>query len=154
MFTDVVSSIGRRSMGKHKGEQTKLAAPSGKIETPAGQKGPPAAPSDSPQATPERPPAQAKWDRAGRLTTLAASAAMVAAIGGVAGSLATTGPGAIWSIGAVAQTAQTAPSDAAPSHDWVASIDEQLVKLGNRFDRLERAQTDPAGRLAKLSERL
>lgn len=145
-------------MGKQKGDQAKAqareraGAASGNIETAAGQEGPPSAQSgaQAPHASPETKIAPSTWAHARRLAPLAASLALAAAVGGMAGSLATSGPGAIWSFGAVAQTAA---GDAGPSRGWVASINEQLLKLSGRFNRPEGAQVEPAATLARLSDR-
>ena len=106
------------------------------------------------------------WTRVRRLMPFAASIAIAAAAGAMAGSLATAGLNALWA-GAPAAT-QTA--DAKPLHDTIARINaelaalkstidnsgktanSQLTKLGDRFDRLERAQSEPVAKLAKLAE--
>lgn len=97
---------------------------------------------------------------------LAATIAIAAAVGGMAGSIATAGLGAIWPE----HPAQAASLDATPLRGSIARIDAelaqlkatidksdksanaQLVKLGDRFDRLERGQAEPAAKLAKLAE--
>ncbi|HEU5273733.1 MAG TPA: hypothetical protein VFU97_08735 [Xanthobacteraceae bacterium] len=145
-------------MGKQKADLSKPRerAASDKIETLTGQEGAPAAPS-APAAelhTPIKPKSKispSTWDKAGYFTTLAATIALAAGVGGVAGALTMSGPAGIWASGALAQTAA---AEATPSHDWVASIDEQFVKLSDRFDRLERAQAEPAARLAKLADKV
>ena len=104
--------------------------------------------------------------RARRFAPLAATIAIGAAVGAMAGSAATAGLGAIWSD----HSAQAADIEAAPLRDSIARIDAelaalkatldksdksanaQLARLGDRFDRLERGQAEPAARLAKLAE--
>jgi len=105
------------------------------------------------------------WARAQRLAPLAASIAIAAALGATAGLLATSGSGSAPAIQPVAQTA-----DARALRDQIArlhadiaalkaSIDTsaksasaQYIKLGDRLDRFEKAQAEPAARLAKLAE--
>ncbi|HUI96047.1 MAG TPA: hypothetical protein VLX44_09865 [Xanthobacteraceae bacterium] len=104
--------------------------------------------------------------RARRIPSLAATIAIAAAVGAMAGSIATAGLGAIWSD----HSAQAAAIDAAPLRDSIARIDAQLgvlktaldksdksatvqlARLGDRFDRLERGQAEPAAKLAKLAD--
>ena len=145
-------------MGKQKADLSKPRdrGASDKIETLTGQEGAPAAPSApaTEAHTPIKPKSKispSTWDKAGYFTTLAATIALAAGVGGMTGALTMTGPAGIWASGAVAQTAA---AEATPSHDWVASIDEQFVKLTDRFDRLERAQAEPAAKLAKLSDKI
>ena len=104
--------------------------------------------------------------RARRIPPLAATIAIAAAVGAMAGSIATAGLGAIWS----GHSAQAAAVDAAPLRDSIARINAelgvlkagldksdksasaQLVRLSDRFDRLERGQAEPAAKLAKLTD--
>jgi hypothetical protein len=104
--------------------------------------------------------------RARRIPPLAATIAIAAAVGAMAGSIATAGLGAIWS----GHSAQAAAVEAAPLRNSIARIDAevgvlkaaldksdksaaaQLVRLGDRFDRLERGQAEPAAKLAKLAD--
>ncbi len=104
--------------------------------------------------------------RARRVPPLAATIAIAAAVGAMAGSIATAGLGFIWSD----HSAQAAAADAAPLRDSIArlgaelgvlkatldksdrSATAQLVRLGDRFDRLERGQAEPAAKLAKLAD--
>jgi hypothetical protein len=113
-------------------------------------------------------PASTKWTRMTRLTPLAATIAIAAAVGAMAGSLATTGFGAIWAGEPAARTANA--GDARALKDSIARINAdvvalkgaidtsgkssnaQLMKLGDRLDRFERAQAEPAAKLAKLAE--
>jgi hypothetical protein len=103
------------------------------------------------------------WARARRLTPLAATIAIAAAVGAMAGSLATAGLGHLF-------TAAPQVADAGSLRDGVARLNTdlaalkaavdtsgraataQLTKLGDRFDRFERAQAEPTARLAKLAE--
>ncbi len=104
------------------------------------------------------------WARTRRRMPLAATIALAAAVGAMAGSIATAGLGALWSDG-------SAPSaGAGPLRNSIARLDAelaalkaaidtssksanaQIVKLGDRFDRLERAQAEPAAKLAKLAD--
>jgi hypothetical protein len=80
--------------------------------------------------------------------------------------MATAGLGAIWPEHSV----PAASPDAGPLRDSIARIDAalavlrstidksdksanaQLVRLGDRFERLERGQAEPAAKLAKLAE--
>jgi hypothetical protein len=105
------------------------------------------------------------WTRVRRLTPLAASIAIAAAAGAMAGSLATAGLGSLW-----ASTPATQTTDAKPLRDAIARINtdlaalkstidnsgktanSQLTKLSDRFDRMERAQSEPAAKLAKLAD--
>ncbi len=108
------------------------------------------------------------WARARRLTPLAASIAIAAAVGAMAGSMATTGLGRLWPGEPPARAASTdysrvlTDSIARINADVTAlkaavetsgrSANSQLVKLGDRLDRFERAQLEPAAKLAKLAE--
>jgi hypothetical protein len=102
--------------------------------------------------------------RARRLAPLAASIAIAAALGAMAGSFA-TGPGGQPASQPVAQSAdaRAAKEQVARLHAEIAalktSIDSsaksasaQLIKLGDRLDRFEKAQAEPTARLAKLAE--
>ena len=99
--------------------------------------------------------------QAQRLTPLAATITVAAAVGALTGSVATVGWGA---------PPPTAPLDARPVRDAIARVNADLValkaavdasgkasnsqfaKLGDRLDRVERAQAEPAARLAKLAD--
>ena len=105
------------------------------------------------------------WTKARRLMPLAATIAIAAAIGAMAGSIATAGLAHLWAGQPVAKT-----SNATPVKDAIARINadlaalkgaietsaksanSQFTKLGDRFDRIERAQAEPAAKLAKLAE--
>lgn len=102
--------------------------------------------------------------RARRLAPLAASIAIAAALGAMAGSLA-TGLGGQAASEPVAQSAdaRAAKGQVARLHAEIAalktSIDSsaksasaQLIKLGDRLDRFEKAQAEPISRLAKLAD--
>jgi hypothetical protein len=109
---------------------------------------------------------RSRWMK--RLTPLAATIAVAAAVGAMAGSIATTGFGQIWAAAPPAPTASA--GDARALKDSIARLNAELValkaaidtsgksansqflKLGDRLDRFERAQVDPALKLAKLAE--
>jgi len=106
--------------------------------------------------------------RATRTLPLAASIALAAVVGAIAGSLATSGLSGV--------TVRPSPVHAASSEDVRAlkesivrintemvalkaaidtsgkSTNVQYAKLGDRLDRFERAQVEPAAKLAKLTE--
>jgi hypothetical protein len=106
------------------------------------------------------------WTRVRRLLPFAASIAIAAAAGAMAGTLATAGLNALWA--GAPMTSQTA--DAKPLHDAIARLNAelaalksaidtsgktssaQLIKLSDRFDKYERAQAEPAAKLAKLTD--
>jgi hypothetical protein len=105
------------------------------------------------------------WTKARRLMPLAATIAIAAAIGAMAGSIATTGLTQLWAGQPVAKTANATPvkdAIARVNADIAAlkgaietsakSANSQFTKLGDRFDRIERAQAEPAAKLAKLAE--
>jgi hypothetical protein len=114
------------------------------------------------------PAATSTVRRAKRLMPLAATIAIAAAVGAMAGSIATAGFGRLWAGEPAAQTAST--DEARLLKDSIARINADLVslkaavdtsgrsstsqflKLGDRFDRFERAQAEPAAKLAKLAE--
>jgi hypothetical protein len=102
--------------------------------------------------------------RARRLAPLAATILIAAALGAMGGSLATA-PGGQTASEPVAQSAdaRAAKEQVARLHAEIAalktSIDSsaksasaQLIKLGDRLDRFEKAQAEPTARLAKLAE--
>jgi hypothetical protein len=105
------------------------------------------------------------WSKARRLMPLAATIAIAAAMGAMAGSLATTGLAHLWAGQPAAKAANATPvkdSIARINTDLAAlkgaiemsakSANSQFTKLGDRFDRIERAQAEPAAKLAKLAE--
>jgi hypothetical protein len=112
--------------------------------------------------------ASTTWARARRLTPLAASIALAVAVGAMAGSMATVGFGRPLAGDPPARVAGT--DDSRFLKDSIARINadvtalktavdtsgrsanSQLVKLGDRLDRFERAQVEPAAKLAKLAE--
>ena len=109
--------------------------------------------------------ASRSWSKARRLMPLAATIAIAAAIGAMAGSIATTGLAHLWVGQPAAKTANSTPvkdSIARINADLAAlkgaietsakSANSQFTKLGDRFDRIERAQAEPAAKLAKLAE--
>jgi hypothetical protein len=117
------------------------------------------------------PPAAARPSApARRLTPLAAgiAIAIAAAAGATAGAMATAGIGQLWAGEPPARVAST--DDSRFLKDSIArlntdvtalksavdtsgrSANTQLVKLGDRLDRFERAQAEPTAKLAKLAE--
>jgi hypothetical protein len=101
-------------------------------------------------------------ERARRLAPLAASLAIAAVLGAIAGSLATGLGGASEPV-AQSADARAVTQQVARLHAEIAalktSIDgsaksasAQLIKLGDRLDRFEKTQAEPAARLAKLAE--
>jgi hypothetical protein len=109
---------------------------------------------------------QLKMPQLPHVTPLAATVAVAAVVGIMAGSVATAALGGLWA----SPPPKTDAADAPPLRDTIARINSelgtlkasieksgraanaQLTRLGDRFDRLERAQAEPAARLAKLSE--
>jgi hypothetical protein len=104
------------------------------------------------------------WTHARRLAPLAATFAIAAILGAMAGSFA-TGHGGQPASEPVVQSAdaQAAKQQVARLHAEIAalktSIDSsakaasaQLIKLGDRLDRFEKAQAEPTAKLAKLAE--
>jgi hypothetical protein len=112
--------------------------------------------------------ASTRWAGARRLTPLAAGIAIAAAVGAMAGSMATAGFGRMLAGDPPARAAST--DDSRFLKDSIARINadvtalktavdttgksanSQLAKLGDRLDRFERAQVEPAAKLAKLAE--
>jgi hypothetical protein len=106
------------------------------------------------------------WQKMRRIAPLAASIAIAAAVGAMAGSAATAGLGGL----RASPAAPTKSADIRPLRDTIAhlntevaalkaSIDTsgrtshaQLTKLGDRLDRVERAQAEPTAKLSKLAE--
>jgi hypothetical protein len=108
-----------------------------------------------------------------RVMPLAASIAVAAAVGAMAGSAATAGLGGLRaSAPAPAKTADIKSTDMRPLRDTITRLNAELAalkasiensgrtsnaqfsKLGDRLDRVERAQAEPAAKLAKLTEAL
>jgi hypothetical protein len=100
--------------------------------------------------------------RARRLAPLAATIAIAAALGAMAGSLA-TGLGGGSEPVAQSADARTVKEQVARLHAEIAalktSIDgsaksasAQMIKLGDRLDRFEKTQAEPAAKLAKLAD--
>ncbi|HEY2134377.1 MAG TPA: hypothetical protein VGH49_00725 [Xanthobacteraceae bacterium] len=108
------------------------------------------------------------WTRAKRLAPLAASIVLAAAVGAMAGSMATAGFGRLLAGDPSAQSAgpvatQALKDSIARINADVASLkaavdtsgrsaNSQFVKLGDRLDHFEKAQAEPAAKLAKLAE--
>jgi hypothetical protein len=103
--------------------------------------------------------------RARRLAPLAATIAVAAALGAMAGSFATGGVGVPAAREPAAQSAdaRALKDQIARLHAEIAalktSIDgsartasAQFIKLGDRLDRFEKVQAEPAAKLAKLAE--
>jgi hypothetical protein len=100
--------------------------------------------------------------RARRLAPLAATITIAAALGAMAGSFATGLGGASEPV-AQSADARAAKEQVARLHAEIAalktSIDSsaksasaQMIKLGDRLDRFDKAQAEPTARLAKLAE--
>ena len=107
----------------------------------------------------------ASWTRARRLAPLAATAAIAAALGAMVGSMATAGMGSVWAGDHAAKTADAwavkqsimrlnneVAALKASIDSSAKSASAQFIKLGDRFDRVERAQAEPAAKLVKLTE--
>jgi hypothetical protein len=104
------------------------------------------------------------FERVRRLAPLAASIAIAASLGAIAGSLA-TGLGGEPVSAPLAQSAdaQGAKEQVARLHADIAALktsvdtsakaaSAQLIRLGDRLDRFEKAQAEPSAKLAKLAE--
>jgi hypothetical protein len=107
--------------------------------------------------------ANASMPRSLRFVLVAASFAAAAAIGSFIGSLSATGVERLWPAGGtnvaavrIAPAAKNEPGDVvtlkANLDAVVRGANGQLTKLGERLDRLERAQAEPAAKLARLAE--
>jgi hypothetical protein len=101
-----------------------------------------------------------------RLTPLAASIAIAAAIGAMAGSATTAGLGGLWAQ----PPAPAKTADMRPLRDTITRLNTELAalkssidnsgrvsnaqfsKLGDRLDRVERGQAEPVAKLAKLTD--
>ncbi|HEY4919523.1 MAG TPA: hypothetical protein VII40_05415 [Xanthobacteraceae bacterium] len=111
-----------------------------------------------------------RWTKVPRVTPLAAGIAIAAVVGAMAGSAATAGLVGLWAgPPASAKTAEKA-ADARPLRETIARLNSELValkasiensgrtsnaqfsKLGDRLDRVEHAQAEPAAKLTKLTE--
>jgi hypothetical protein len=124
----------------------------------------------TPEAASAPPTAARPSAPARHLTPLAAgiAIAVAAAAGATAGAMATAGIGQLWAGEPPARVAST--EDSRSLKDTIArlntdvtalkaaidtsgrSANTQLVKLGDRLDRFERAQAEPTTKLAKLAE--
>jgi hypothetical protein len=124
----------------------------------------------APEAATAPPAAVRPSALARHLTPLAAgiAIAIAAAVGATAGAMATAGIGQLWAGEPPARVAST--EDSRFLKDTIArlntdvtalkaavdtsgrSANTQLVKLGDRLDRFERAQAEPTAKLAKLTE--
>ena len=102
---------------------------------------------------------RAQMARSLRFILVAVSFAAAAAVGSFIGSLSATGVERLWPAAAPA----VATTRSAPAHADVASLkanldavtrgaNGQLAKFAERLDRLERAQPEPAAKIARLSE--
>jgi hypothetical protein len=106
------------------------------------------------------------WLKMPGVTPLAASIAIAAVAGAMAGSVATAGFGGLWASPApVSKTA-----DVRPLRDTITHLNDELAalkasiensgrtttaqfsRLGDRLDRVEHAQAEPAAKLTKLAE--
>ena len=102
---------------------------------------------------------RAQMARSLRFILVAVSFAAAAAVGSFIGSLSATGVERLWPAAAPA----VATTRSASAHADVASLkanldavtrgaNGQLAKFAERLDRLERAQPEPAAKIARLSE--
>jgi hypothetical protein len=105
------------------------------------------------------------WERARRLAPLAASIAVAAVLGAVAGSIATAGLGGPPASEPAAPTAdaRAIKESIARLHSDIGALKATIetsaksagahfIKLSDRLDRVEKAQAEPAAKLAKLAE--
>jgi hypothetical protein len=123
------------------------------------------------EAEPPAPSASAEtkswaWLKMPGVTPLAASIAVAAVVGAMAGSVATAGLGGLWASAPPASRT----ADARPLRDTIAHLNNELAalkasiensgrtttaqfsKLGDRLDRVEHGQAEPAAKLNKLAE--
>ena len=120
----------------------------------------PGEPIDEPVSDPGRP-------RSLRFAMLAASLAVAAALGSLAGSLSATGVGHFWqsptphAATAASSGTQTAKAELAELSTLRANLDGvsrnangQFAKLAERLERIERAQGEPAAKLAERLDRI
>jgi len=134
-----------------------------------------AAPSEA--AAPAEPTFR-PWAKMPRVRSVAAGLAIAAVVGAMAGSAATAGLGGLWaSPPPSAKTADKSAdktadktADVRPLRETIARLNTELAalkasiensgrtanaqfsKLGDRLDRVEHAQAEPAAKLAKLAE--
>ena len=103
--------------------------------------------------------------RARRLAPLAATIAFAAALGGMAGTFATAGLGGAEATAPSAQTAdaRVLKEQITRLHAEIAALktsvdtsartsSAQFIKVGDRLDRVEKGQAEPAAKLAKLAD--
>jgi hypothetical protein len=113
----------------------------------------------------EEPTAATPSTRPSRFALLAASVAVAAAVGAVAGSLSATGIAHLASAPPVSRIARDVPSAQAMKAEIAElaalkvdidnasrSVNGQFARLADRLDRVEHAQSDPAGKLAHIAE--
>jgi hypothetical protein len=123
------------------------------------------------EAEPSEPSASAtstSWDwlKMPGVAPLAASLAVAAVVGAMAGSVATAGLGGLWA----SPPPSSKTADARPLRDTIARLNSELAalkasiensgrtttaqfsKLGDRLDHVEHAQAEPAAKLTKLAE--
>jgi hypothetical protein len=139
-------------------------APPAPIEPAMATPGEVAAPAASTTSSPWR------WTKVPRVTPLAAGIAIAAVVGAMAGSVATAGLGGLWASPPTSTKTAEKTADARPLRDTIARLTSELAalkasiensgrtanaqfsKLGDRLDRVEHAQTEPAAKLTKLAE--
>jgi hypothetical protein len=106
------------------------------------------------------------WLKMRRVTPLAASIAIAAAVGAMAGSATTAGVSGLWAN----PQAPAKSADVRPLHDTITRLNSELAalkasiensgrtsnaqftKLGDRLERVERGQAEPAAKLTKLTD--
>jgi hypothetical protein len=106
------------------------------------------------------------WLKMPGVTPLAASITIAAVVGAMAGSVATAGFGGLWA----SPPPSSKTADSRPLRDTIAHLNNELAalkasiensgrtttaqfsKLGDRLDRVEHAQAEPAAKLTKLAE--
>jgi hypothetical protein len=102
----------------------------------------------------------APMSRSLRFTLVAVAFGAAAAVGSFIGSLSATGIERLWPVAAttVTTTRSAPPADVATLKANLDAVTRgangQLATLGERLDRLERAQAEPAAKLARLGEAL
>ena len=156
-------------------EANKEASPQAEASSLDAAEGPPAiamaadAPSEAvgEPADAGGPAAVAAPARVSRFAQLAAAVALAAALGAVGGSLSAAGVAHLWPTGAAAPKSAMAEANALQamkaelaelsalkaSLDGAArSANNQFTKIGERLDRVERAQIEPAAKLAHMAE--
>jgi hypothetical protein len=111
-----------------------------------------------------------RWTKVPRVTPLAAGIAIAAVVGAMAGSATTAGLGGLWASPPGSAKTADKTADARPLRETIAHLNSELAalkasiensgrtsnaqfsKLGDRLDRVEHAQAEPAAKLTKLTE--